>query len=141
MRIRLMKLRDYEAVIALWQRAGLSHEPQARDSQEAVKKQLQQSGHLMFVAEADGEIIGTIFASHDGRKGWINRLAVEPRLRHRGLAQRLIETAEETLQRAGLTIVAALIEAPNEPSRALFHKLGYQERLDVVYYRKFLKKG
>ncbi len=95
----------------------------------------------MFVAEADGQIVGTVFASHDGRKGWINRLAVEPRFRHRGLAQRLIEIAEAALQRAGLTIVAALVEAPNEPSRALFRKLGYQERLDVVYYRKFFKQG
>ncbi len=134
-----MRLEDYDVVIALWKQSGLSFETHGRDSSEAIAQQIEQSGHLMFVAEADGVIVGTAFASHDGRKGWINRLAVEPQFRHRGLAQRLVEIAEKALQREGLAIVAALVEAPNEPSRTLFRKLGYQERSDVVYYRKFLK--
>lgn len=136
-----MQLADYDAVIALWQRAELPFEPQARDSRPSISRQLQTSGHLIFVAEADGQIIGTVFASHDGRKGWINRLVIDLKFRRQKLAQQLVKIAEEALQREGLTIVAALIEAPNEASRALFRKLSYQERLDVVYYRKFFKKG
>lgn len=137
--IRPMKIRDYDSVIALWQRAGLPFEPEGRDSFPAVARQLQASGHLMFVAEADGQIIGTVFASHDGRKGWINRLAVEPRYRRRGLAQQLVAKAEEALAHEGILIVAALVEAPNEPSLKLFRKLSYEKRKDIIYFRKFLR--
>lgn len=138
--IRPMKLEDYDGVIALWQRAGLPFEPQGRDSQHAIAHQIRSSGHLMLVAEAhDGQIIGTAFGSHDGRKGWINRLAVDPRYRRRGLAQQLVQRTEEALAREGLIIVAALVEAPNEPSLKLFRKLGYEERHDIIYFRKFLR--
>ncbi len=137
--IRLMRPEDYESVIALWQRAGLPFEPEGRDSPHAIARQLQTSGDFMFVAEADGQIIGTVFGSHDGRKGWINRLAIDPSYRRRGLAQQLIRRAEEALARAGIIIVAALVEAPNEPSRELFSKLGYEERRDIIYFRKFLR--
>lgn len=133
-----MKLEDYDAVIALWQRAGLPFEPHGRDSRSAISHQIEDSGHLMFVAEADGQIIGTAFGSHDGRKGWINRLAVDPRYRRLGLAHRLVEHVEEALAREGIIIVAALVEAPNEPSLKLFRKLGYEERRDIIYFRKFL---
>lgn len=136
--IRSMRIEDYDAVIMLWQRAGLPFEPQGRDSRAAISRQIEDSGHLMFVAEADGQIIGTVFGSHDGRKGWINRLAVDPRYRRQGLAQQLIKRAEDALAREGLIIVAALVEAPNEPSLKLFRKLGYEERRDIVYFRKFL---
>ncbi len=137
--IRPMKPEDYDAVIALWRRAGLPFEPHGRDSRAALAQQIRSSGHLMFVAEADGQIIGTVFGSYDGRKGWINRLAVDPRYRRQGLAQQLIKRAEEALAREGLIIVAALVEAPNEPSLELFRKLGYEERRDIVYFRKFLR--
>ncbi|MDW8031383.1 MAG: GNAT family N-acetyltransferase [Candidatus Bipolaricaulota bacterium] len=139
MQIRPMKLEDYDAVIALWQRAGLSFEPHGRDSRPSLARQLKDSGHLMFVAEAEGQLIGTVFGSHDGRKGWINRLAVDPRYRRQGLAQQLIKKAEEALTREGLIIVGALVEASNEPSLELFRKLGYEERRDIVYFRKFLR--
>lgn len=136
--IRPMQIEDYESVIALWQRAGLSFEPQGRDSFQSISRQLKTSGHLMLVAEADGQIIGTVLGSHDGRKGWINRLAVDPRYRRQGLAQQLVQRAEEALAREGLSIIAALIEAPNVPSVALFKRLDYEERRDIVYFRKFL---
>jgi len=126
-------------VIALWQRAGLPFEPEGRDSFHAIAQQLQTAGHLMFVAEAHGQVVGTAFGSHDGRKGWINRLAVDPRHRRQGLAQQLIAKAEEALARDGIIIVAALVEAPNEPSLKLFRKLGYEERRDIIYFRKFLR--
>ncbi|MCS6903328.1 MAG: GNAT family N-acetyltransferase [Candidatus Bipolaricaulota bacterium] len=137
--IRPMKLEDYDAVIALWQRAGLSFEPHARDSRSAISQQIESSGHLMLVAEADGQIVGTVFGSHDGRKGWINRLAVDPRYRRQGLAHQLIQRVEDALAREGLIIVAALVEAPNEPSLELFRKLDYEERRDIIYFRKLLQ--
>jgi len=137
LKIRTARGEDYDAIIALWQRAGLPYEPEGRDSRVAIARQIERSGHLIFAAEDDeGGLIGVVFGSHDGRKGWINRLAVDPAHRRRGLAQRLVTTAEEALRHEGLSIVTALIEDYNSASMALFKRLGYAERRDIVYFRK-----
>lgn len=136
-KIRNACVDDYDSIIKLWQRAGLPYEPEGRDSREALKSQIQRSGRLIFVAE-DGALIGIVLGSHDGRKGLINRLAVDPAFRRRGLAEQLIRVAEEALKAEGIRIVAAQIEDHNLASMALFKRLGYVERRDIIYFRKVL---
>lgn len=76
-------------------------------------------------AEDEGRLIGSVMVSDDGRKGWINRLAVDLRYRRQGLGARLIAAAEEELKGRGMTVMAALIEVENAPSIDLFAKVGY----------------
>ena len=74
--------------------------------------------------------------THDGRKGWINRLAVDPAYWRRGLAGRLVGEAERWfVEDQGLEIWAALIESENRDSQSLFAALDYR-RHDVVYVSK-----
>jgi len=138
--IRQARATDYRAIIALWQRAGLTYEPQGRDSPEAIARQIEANGRLIWVAQSEsGSLLGVVFGSHDGRKGWINRLAVDPAHRREGIAGRLVQMAEAALKQEGIGIVAALIEEPNPASMALFKRLGYSERRDIVYFRKPFK--
>ncbi len=127
---------DHDAILSLWERAGLPFEPAGRDGRAAFERQLASGAQFVYVAERDGRTVGVVLATHDGRKGWINRLAVDPACRRGGLARALVGAAEAALREAGLSIVAALVEAPNPASQALFRALGYQERRDIVYYRK-----
>jgi hypothetical protein len=70
---------DYRRMIALWEAAGLTHKPRGRDAQEAIERQIAGGTHTFIGAETEaGELVGTVLATHDGRKGWINRLAVHP---------------------------------------------------------------
>lgn len=138
--IRQARLTDYREIIALWQRAGLSYEPEGRDSHAAIARQIEANGRLILLAQdTEGAAVGVVFGSHDGRKGWINRLAVDPAHRRKGIADRLVQAAEAALKRDGIAIVAALIEEPNPASMALFKSMGYSERRDIVYFRKPFK--
>jgi len=128
---------DYPRVMALWQAAGLHIRPAGRDSQEAFTRQMsggQQTG-IGIETEA-GELIGVTLATHDGRKGWINRLAVHPDYRRRGVAEALIKAAEETLRAQGMDVIAALIEPDNIASLSLFMKTGYIEQVGLHYVSK-----
>ncbi len=137
MQIRNARVGDYDAITALWERAGLPYEPDGRDSRAAITRQIERNGHLIFVAEDDeGGLIGVVLGSHDGRKGLINRLAVDPAYRGQGIARQLVRAGEEALRAEGISIVGAQIEEHNSVSMALFRKLGYIERRDVVYFRK-----
>ncbi len=123
--------------MALWQAAGLHVRPSGRDSQEAFEQQMAggtQTG--LGIENEAGELVGVTLATHDGRKGWINRLAVHPDYRRQGVAEALIAAAEETLHAQGLDVIAALIEPENNASLSLFKKTGYAEYSGLHYVSK-----
>jgi ribosomal protein S18 acetylase RimI-like enzyme len=135
LRIRQLGLEDHEDLLALWQQAGLhSLRPKGRDSRAAMAQQLGSGLQAILGLEANGRLIGAVVATHDSRKGWINRLAVHPDHRREGHAVRLIAAAEETLRKQGMHVIAALVESDNPASLALFRKLGYVEIDSGVHY-------
>ena len=134
--IRRLTLEDYDAVMALWQRSGLpTTRPTGRDSRSEFAKQLQQ-GQIVIGLEEDRKLIGVVVATNDTRKGWINRLAIDPAYRQHGYGARLVHAAEDALRELGLKIIAALIEDYNAASLALFQKLGYVPQPEVHYVSK-----
>ena len=133
--IRRLDLDDYDELMALWQRAGLhSLRPQGRDSRAAVARQLASGVQTILGLEADGQLVGAVVATHDSRKGWINRLVVDPDHRQRGYGARLIAAAEEALREQGMRVIAALVESDNAASLALFQKVGYVEIDSGIHY-------
>jgi ribosomal protein S18 acetylase RimI-like enzyme len=136
--IREFRIEDYDAVMDLWAEGGLPLKRQGRDSRENIAKQLRQPNVLFLVAEEGegGRVIGTVLATHDGRKGWINRLAVDAALRKRGIGARLVREAERRLEALGMDILACLIEDGNAVSMAVFEKLGYKKHPEIIYFAK-----
>lgn len=123
--------------MALWQAAGLHVRPSGRDAQEAFEQQMAGGTQTAIGVENEvGELVGVTLATHDGRKGWINRLAVHPDYRRQGVAEALIAAAEETLHAQGMDVIAALIEPENIASLSLFQKTGYVEYAGLHYVSK-----
>jgi len=133
--IRVLTLDDYDRWMSVWQRAGLhSVRASGRDSREAFARQFASGTHTMLGLELAEELVGVVLVTHDGRKGWINRLAILPEHRRRGYAARLVTEAERVLHALGITVFAALIEPGNDASLALFQELGYTEFPDGMHY-------
>lgn len=135
-RVREMHLEDYEAVMGLWAEAGLPFRPAGRDDPGRVERELQRGEAVFLVAEVQGRLAGVVIGTHDGRKGWINRLAVAPAYRRRGIARRLVREVERRLETEGIEIVAALIETPNVGSLRFFQSIGYVRDPDIEYVSK-----
>ncbi|HLE65287.1 MAG TPA: GNAT family N-acetyltransferase [Candidatus Bathyarchaeia archaeon] len=133
---RVLGLKDYDALLSLWNKAGFSHRPEGRDSKSSIIAQMRRDKGLFLGAFRENRLVGSVIASYDGRKGWINRLAVDPEERRKGIAKVLIETAESVLRDRGSLIIAALVEADNSPSIALFQKCGYKVHRDILYLTK-----
>ena len=134
--LRSLTIDDHAAMLALWQRAGLhSIRPEGRDSPSEFEKQLA-AGQIAIGLEEAGQLIGVVIVTNDTRKGWINRLAIDPDYRRQGYGEQLVRAAEEALQAAGLHLIAAFIEEGNAASLTLFEKLGYAAHPKIVYVSK-----
>jgi len=133
--IRSFNTKDYFNIINLWDKAGLSYRPEGRDSLKNIETQIKNGKAIFLVAEAGKTIAGCVLGTHDGRKGWINRLAVVPELRRERIGSRLIEEVERMFDEIGLEVIACLIEKNNTISKKVFKKLGY-EYYPVDYYSK-----
>jgi ribosomal protein S18 acetylase RimI-like enzyme len=86
--------------------------------------------------EVEGSLAGAVLVSHDSRKGWINRLVIDPEHRRRGLARGLLAAAEERLRAEGIRIIGALVEEHNRASLDLFQREGYRLSRDILYLSK-----
>ncbi len=132
--IRRLRLSDYADIIEILRACDLHPRTRGRDSRKSLAKQLR-SRQTCYLGAFDGDrLVGTVFGTHDTRKGWINRLAVLPDYQRKGIASRLVRECERGLRKYGLEMFAALIDSENAASRTLFSKLGYTSS-DILYYR------
>ncbi len=133
--IQQLGLDDHDELMALWQRAGLhSLKPQGRDSRAAFAQQIASGIQTILGVRVDGQLVGAVATTHDSRKGWINRLVVDPDHRRRGYAAQLIAAAEDVLRKQGMRVLAVLIEGDNYASLALFRQVGYVEFDPPIHY-------
>lgn len=135
-KIRELKIEDYERMIEIWENSKLPYKPEGRDSKDAIRKQIKESGDLFLGAEINGKLVGTIIGSWDGRKGWLNRIAVEPSFQGMGIAKMLTSACEEALRAKGARIFAMLIEDNNENSLKLAERMGYKVQKNILYLTK-----
>jgi len=136
MKTRSLTIADYDQIVALWKHAGLPFKPSGRDRRSAVQVQMAKNPDFFLGAFEDNRLVGVVVATSDGRKGWINRLAVDPDFRCMGVAEKLISEAENVLHKHGIRMFCALIDDDNKGSKQLFKKCGYKEHRDIVYFRK-----
>ena len=133
--IREFTMDDYEQVTALWTKAGIHYRPNGRESRAHMAKELQGGQAMFLVAEVDKKVVGVVLGTHDGRKGWINRLAVANAFRRQNIASSLVAAVESRLKTLGIDVTACLIEPENTVSKSFFYKIGYT-KVPVEYFAK-----
>ncbi|UCE81146.1 MAG: GNAT family N-acetyltransferase [Methanobacteriota archaeon] len=123
-------------MVSLWSEAGLPTKPAGRDTVENLGRQLLESPDLFIGAFVGDRMVGIVMGSDDGRKGWINRLAVAPDMQRSGIASTLLELCEVALRKRGRQIICTLIEDDNNPSEAFFLQNGFKREDGIAYYTK-----
>lgn len=134
--LKRLAIENYDQIIELWAVAGLPFRPHGRDSRELMAKEMNFPGAAFFGLYVDELMVGVCIANYDGRRGWINRLAIHPDFRGKKLSHILIEAGEKFLYSIGAHVICALIEELNYPSMTTFNKAGYNCEEHLHYFAK-----
>lgn len=128
--IREMEISDYDQVIALWSETEAMLLRDA-DSKENIAKYLERNPGLSFVALDGDVIVGAILVGTDGRRGYVQHLAVKPECRGLGTGARLISNAVDALSQVGIAKTHLFVANENLNAQAFYEKLGWFPRDEV----------
>ncbi|MGQ7261722.1 GNAT family N-acetyltransferase [Vreelandella sp. V005] len=133
MHYRTMTINDYDAAIALWSESE-GVKIRDADSRPGIEKYLLRNPGLSFVAEAEGELVGTVMAGHDGKRGYVQHLSVLNSHRRLGIATRLVNLCLEALKNEGIQKSHLMILPENEAAQTFWASQGWAYRSDILLY-------
>ena len=137
-RIRAIEDADVGAVAALWRDCGLvvHYNPPGHDIAFCRATPTSE----LFVAEANGAIVATAMAGHDGHRGWLYYVAVDPARRRGGLGRQMVAHAEAWLAGRGVRKVNLIIRDTNTAVQGFYERLGYDVEPRVQMARWLVDK-
>lgn len=114
---------DVEPVIALWRDCGLTRP--WNDPYKDISFARESESATILVLEREGRIIATVMAGHDGHRGMLYYVAVDPAMRGNGLGKAAVRAAEGWLAKRGVWKTNLLVRAENAAVKGFYESLGY----------------
>ena len=124
---------DVADVIALWQACGLTRPWNDPTADIALARRGPNSAIL---AGRDGDaMIATAMVGHDGHRGWVYYVAVDPARREKGFGRAIMNAAEDWLRQAGIAKLQLMVRRENAKAGAFYQSIGYAESQTIVFAR------
>ncbi|WP_338831110.1 GNAT family acetyltransferase [Bradyrhizobium sp. 27S5] len=121
---------DVADVVALWLACGLTRPWNDPSADIALARRGPNSAVL--VGRDAGAIVATAMVGHDGHRGWVYYVAVDPRRQGKGLGRTMMQAVEDWLRQAGVPKLQLLIRRENAKASAFYQTLGYEESTSVM---------
>src|SRR5437879_8759297 len=128
---REFSITDYDAAVEIWQRVeGI--EIAEGDDRKGIAEFLARNPGLSRVAMDGSAIVGVALCGHDGRRGHIYHLAVDPAYQGRGLGKRLADECQDGLRRTGVERGIIVVPDDNPRAREFWRRCGWAEITGVI---------
>lgn len=134
MNIRPFEARDRAGVIALWQACNLTRPWNDPDSD--IDFCIAKPESTILVGERNDKLAASVMCGHDGHRGWLYYLAVDPSQQKAGLGRQMVAAAEDWLRARGVPKVMLMVRPENDKVRAFYDALGYAEEPRVIFSRR-----
>jgi len=134
---RPVGLADVDALLALWRRGGVEHDP-AMDRDEIVNK-LDHDGDLFLLAERNGAMVASVMGTYDGHRGRVKRCVVDPAEQGSGVGRQIIGELERRFLDRGITELRLEVWADNTGAQAFWSNMGWEPLDDIRYYTRSLR--
>ena len=122
---------DILEVIALWQRCG-STRPW-NDPAADIALARQETNSTVLLGRHGGALIASVLVGHDGHRGWVYYVTVDPDRRQQGYGRAIMTAAEGWLRARGIEKLQLMVRGDNAKVHAFYQALGYFEQERVVF--------
>ncbi len=114
----------WKSVVALWQACGLTRP--WNDPYKDISFARAGSTSTVLLGEIGDKMVASAMVGHDGHRGMLYYVGVDPVLRGQGFGKAMVKEAEVWLAARGVWKVTLLVRTDNAETRGFYEKLGYE---------------
>jgi len=131
--IRALTADERADAVDLWHRTGLTRpwNPPEEDFDRATTG----TASAVLGGFADATLVATAMVGHDGHRGWVYYLAVDPDRRRGGLGRAMMAAAEAWVRAAGVPKLQLMVRSGNAGALGFYEALGFAVEETAVLSR------
>jgi hypothetical protein len=122
---------DIAEVIALWQRCGLTRP--WNDPAADIALARRDNNATVLLGRNGTALVASVLVGHDGHRGWVYYVAVDPNHRSRGYGRAIMKAAEDWLRARGIEKLQLMVRGDNAEVHAFYQSIGYYDQERVVF--------
>ena len=126
---------DIPEVIALWQRCGSTRPWNDPASDIALARQGTNS--TVLLGRHNGTLVASVLVGHDGHRGWVYYVTIDPECRYAGFGRAIMNAAEDWLRARGIAKLQLMVRKENTKVHAFYQSIGYYNQ-ETVTFAKWL---
>ena len=134
MKFREISDGDVEWVVTLWKDCGLTRD--WNDPYQDIQFARTGETSTILVGEVDGKVVASVMVGHDGHRGVLYYLAVDPTFQKRGLGKATHAAAVDWLKQRGVWKINLMVRVENKVVSGFYESLGYAVNLVLSFGKR-----
>jgi hypothetical protein len=122
---------DVPEVVRLWKRAGLVREWNDPSSDIALARK--EANSTILLGRHEGALAASALVGHDGHRGWVYYVSVDPDHRLKNYGRDIMNAAEDWLRARGIAKLQLMVRGDNTRVQAFYESLGYYVQPRVIF--------
>jgi ribosomal protein S18 acetylase RimI-like enzyme len=123
---------DLPEVIGLWQRAGLVREWNDPAGDIALARR-ERNATILLGRDGEGALVASLLVGHDGHRGWVYYVSVDPDHRFKNYGRDIMTAAEDWLRARGIMKLQLMVRGDNAKVHAFYRSLGYYDQQRTTF--------
>lgn len=129
---------NLESVVRLWKACELTRP--WNDPYKDIQFARDSENSTVLVGVFEERVVAAVMVGHDGHRGVLYYLAVDPAFQKRGFGKATVAAAEAWLRERGVWKINLMVRSENEKAGRFYERLGYAvnpvlsfgKRIDVI---------
>lgn len=126
---------DVDDVIALWRRCGSTRDWNNPAADIALARK--EVNSTILLGRDGNDLVASVLVGHDGHRGWVYYVTVDPDRRFKGYGRAIMDAAESWLRARGIEKLQLMVRGDNAKVHAFYQSIGYYDQ-DRVVFAKWL---
>jgi ribosomal protein S18 acetylase RimI-like enzyme len=122
---------DIPEVVGLWKRAGLVRE--WNDPTGDIELARKERNATILLGRQGGALVASLLVGHDGHRGWVYYVSVDPDHRSKNYGRDIMTAAEDWLRARGIMKLQLMVRGDNAGVHAFYESLGYYDQQRTIF--------